>query len=234
MEGSTSKTGAADVVDRVEETAREHEAHGSAEEHLAAAAEARLIGGTQEPEETADSGRDAVEVAAKSPGHARNLSDEAKMDALEWLLTDTDEDDSPVTQKWQFNVGTEDVPIWIDWVIRPIDADTMTALREQARGANRQQRRAARETDIDVSLFNLRMVATATVEPDLRVAAERKGVVSADPLYGAVELLKHKFRGKPGIVDQIASKVMLLSGYDEDDLRRATPETTMVRAAGNS
>jgi hypothetical protein len=83
-------------------------------------------------------------------------------------------------------------------------------------------------------VFNLRMVAAATVEPDLRRRRERKGVEAADPLYGPVRTAQAQFGGKPGIVDQIAGKVMLLSGYDEDDVRRATPETTMVRAAGNS
>jgi hypothetical protein len=90
----------------------------------------------QERRETA-SRRDkvAVEVAAQSPQHAKRLTDEAKMDALTWLLADTDEDDSQVTQTWEFNVGTEDVPLWIDWTIKPLDADTMNALRRARRGA---------------------------------------------------------------------------------------------------
>lgn len=178
-----------------------------------------------------------VEIAGSDENGrgVERLDDQEKMDALAWLLADEEEGEDTRTEKWEFNVGTEERQVWIDWVIRPIDADTMTGLRQRAtarRGVNRPSRRGAPET-IDNTLFNLFMVASATVLPDLAKAAEAKGVAAADPLYGPVELLKHRFRNKPGIVDQIAAKVMLFSGYDDEDARRPTPEASMVRAAGN-
>lgn len=230
-----------DVAARIEEAQREHAQTHSAGEQMEAAQQARLIGGSPPVgptgAETISPGQTAVEVAGLSAQHAKRLSEEQKIDALAWLLQDEEDTDEVATQNWQFNVGTEDAPVWIDWTIRALDSDTMNALRQQARteGTNRSQRRAGRGDDnFDVTLFNLRMVAAATLSPDLVVAAETKGVAAADPLYGPVLLLRRRFAPKPGIVDQIAGKVMLLSGYDEEDLRRATPEQTMVRAAGNS
>lgn len=232
-----------DVAARIEEAQREHESRASTEAQMEAAQTARLIGGaatvtsTGAGAETESSGQMAVEQAGVSPSHAKRMTDEQKLDALAWLLQDEEDTDEVATQNWQFNVGTEDAPAWIDWTIKALDSDTMNLLRAQARaegGSNRAQRRASRgEADFDVTLFNLRMVAAATIEPDLAEAAGIKGVAAADPLYGPVLLLRRRFAPKPGIVDQIAGKVMLLSGYDEEDLRRATPEQTMIRAAGN-
>lgn len=207
-------------------------------EHLDAAQGARLIGAHGHGPE-GDDAESLVDMAATSPQHAKRMEPQQKVDAMAWLLASDDTIEDSRLETWQFNVGTEQNQEWIDWTIRPLDADTMTNLRSQARaeGSNRASRRASRgsgEPDFDVTAFNLRMVAAATVEPDLREAARVKGVEAADPLYGPAMLLKHRFAVKPGIVDQIAGKVMLLSGYDEDDMRRATPEIKMVNAAGNS
>lgn len=209
-----------------------------AREHLDAAQHGRLIGA--DGETTGDEGSKLLveQAGGTDPRGVDGLTPEQKVDAMAWLLADTDEGEDTRVETWQFNVGTEQAEVWIDWTIQPIDADTMTSLRQRARGSsgapNRaQRRRGGSEADFDVSLFNLFMVAAATVSPDLADAANRKGVGSADPLDGPMQLVKHRFQNKPGIVDQIAQKVMLFSGYDEEDARRATPETLMVRAAGN-
>ena len=34
-------------------------------------------------------------------------------------------------------------------------------------------------------------------------------------------VLKHRFRRKPGLIDQLAGRIMDLSGYDEEDVREA-------------
>jgi hypothetical protein len=181
----------------------------------------------------------SVEQAAHSNEGAKALTGEQHMDALDWLLQDDPTGGIEPTQTWTLNVGTDEQPRLIDWVIRPLDADTFTRLRAEARTGNRQQRRQRgrgtdEEANFDVTEFNLRMVATATVVPDLGEAARMRGMEAADPLLGPVELLKGQFRGKPGLLDQLAGYVMLFSGYDEQDVVRATPEITMVRAAGNS
>lgn len=184
-------------------------------------------------------GQSLVEQAAQSLGGAKRLDQQQRTDAMAWLLADDDEDMR--TETWEFNVGTDDNPTWVEWQVGPIDADTMKELRARARQAgsqNRQQRRqrtADGEDNFDVTLFNLLMVAHSTVSPNLgEVAAQRGVLVNGDMLAGPVEILKHRFRNKPGIVDQIAGKIMKLSGYDDDDAAKVTPQQTMVSAAGNS
>lgn len=217
--------------DTKKEAAPPAERNARADEHLDAAQTGRLI------HEGDEGAAKLVAQAAHDPKAATALSDGEKVDALSWLLADDDEGEDTRVETWQFNIGTEEMPEWIDWTIRPVDADTMNAMRQRVRG-NRTQRRArggSGEADFDVQQFNLMMVVAATVEPNLQEAATAKNVATADPFDGPVVLLKHRFRNKPGIVDQIAQKVMLFSGYDEDDARRATtPEAVMVRAAKNS
>lgn len=200
----------------------------------------RFVGarGTRPPVEVGDDALSKIDLAASSAKAAQAMPEDARVDALSWLLEASDEEGEDTrTETWDFNVGTEVAPLWLSWTIRPVDADAMNQLRAWTRtqsGGNRQQRRSQGELNFDVSLFNLRMVAFATVEPNLAEGAQRKNIVSADPLEGPMKLVKHAYRNKPGIVDQIATKIMLLSGYDEEDVRRHTPEVQMVRAAGNS
>lgn len=189
------------------------------------------------PVVTESAGRAAVDEAAQSPQAVKAMSEEKKQDAMAWLLQDAPEDPSSFVQRWEINVGTDDAPNYVEWAIKPIDADTMNQLRRRGRaeaGQNRDARRAGTEPEIDVTVLNLRMVAVATVEPDLQEASRLKGTASADPLMGPVLMLAARFRHKPGIVDQIAQRVMLFSGYDEQDIVRSAPEIKMIHAAGNS
>lgn len=197
----------------------------------------RPVGEQPEPVSSENGGRDLVEKAADSAQAAKSLTAEQHTDALAWLLQDAADDPVAITQRWELNVGTDDHPNIIEWVVRPLDADTMNGLRQRGRaeaGQNRAQRRGGQEPEIDLTLLNQRMVAAATVEPDLQKAAELKGVNSADPLMGPVLLLRQQFRHKPGLLDQVAQKVMLFSGYDDADITRKTPEMQMIQAAGNS
>lgn len=196
-----------------------------------------FVGGTIT---TSESGTpDSVEAAAKSPQHAKAMPAEEQLDAMAWLLQDDPFDGELPTQTWRVNVGTDEQPKMISWTIRPVDGDEMNRLRQDARdalGANRQVRRRSRATDaadFDVTTFNRRLVATATVEPNLAEAAEKRGLGSADPLEGPVMLLGMQFRFKPGLIDQIAAYVMEFSGFNDEDVSRATPDVTMLRAAGN-
>lgn len=178
-----------------------------------------------------------VGKAGESADAAKRLSPEEQLDALSWLLADEPETVPEITQTWVINVGTDEAPRNIDWTIKPLDADMMNFLREQTRKTsvpNRAARRTRGDVDFNVTDFNIRLVAAATVEPDLAEAARVKKVQAADPLFGPVEIIRHSFARKPGLVDQLAGKVMLFSGYDEEDVVRATPEITMMRAAGNS
>jgi hypothetical protein len=172
---------------------------------------------------------------------AKVLSPEEQLDALDWLLSDeTEEEQQAPRRLLKLNVGTDEQPKIIDWVITTLDAETFNQIRAQARleSGNRQVRRqrgrGRDEIDFDVTVYNQRVVAAATVEPDLDEAVKAKfSQPAADPLFYKVELLKARFRNKPILLDQVAGEVMLFSGADEDDVVRATPEVTMVRAAGN-
>jgi hypothetical protein len=178
-----------------------------------------------------------VEAAAQSPKATQAMTPEERVDALEWLLDDGESEQIDALQTWEINLGSDDLPKMAQWTVRPITSDEMTFLRQQGRkeaGVNRQARRAGQEPEIDASMLNLRMVALATIEPDLQHAAKVKGVAAADPLHGPVMLLRSKFARRPGLVDQIAGKIMLFSGYDEADVRRASPEMTMMEATKNS
>lgn len=215
---------------------------GTTREH----ADVRVADDSVAPEREVSEGEEAVQRAGApakvGATQVKQMAPEEQLDALTWLLTDeSEEEQQRPTRLLNLNVGTDQDTKWIEWTITTLDADTFNQIRAQTRseGGNRQQQRARRrgrgdEMDIDVTTYNLRVVAAATIVPDLDKAVEAKyGGPSADPLYYRVELLRQQFRNKPIILDQIAGEVMLFSGGDEDDVVRAT-EVTMVRAAGNS
>lgn len=173
-----------------------------------------------EPE--VDERRAAAEAIADS-SQPEKLEAEVHRDALDWLLSD--EPDEYAYEKFEIDVappGSKD-PVWLVWTLRALNADELKAARRLASGANRQQRRKASGEEADLSEINLRIVTLATVAPDLHQAAQAKGY--ADPSH----VLKHRFRNKPGIIDQLASKVLTISGYEEEAIRDAVE----VRAAGN-
>jgi hypothetical protein len=83
---------------------------------------------------------------------------------------------------------------------------------------------------VDATEAGLRTVVYGTVEPDLAEAARRKGLTAPDPAWGPMQIVKHRFRHKPGLVDQLTAEIFDISGFDEEDVR----ETKEVKAAGNS
>lgn len=140
--------------------------------------------------------------------------------ATEWFLSD---DEDPDTDYFEMNVGTPEEPRWIGWTIRSVDTEVLKRIRRQ--GENRSSRRRGGGVglgDIDPQEANARIVLEGTITPDLYEVAQKKGVQNtADPSVGAMQVLKHRFRRKPGLIDQIAGRIMDLSGYNEDDLREA-------------
>jgi len=169
---------------------------------------------------------ESIEIAA-APGGDQRLSDEDKQDATDWLLADDDDDGAEVYKTLTINVGTPDAPKRIDWTIRAIDPDEMRQIRSRAgsRGGPRGRRqRQAQTGEVDDSFANLLIVTAATVTPNVREVAKQKGI--ADPS----EVVKHRFRKKPGLIDQLAAEIFLFSGWDEEDIQEAKE----VRAAGNS
>jgi Phage XkdN-like tail assembly chaperone protein, TAC len=161
-------------------------------------------------------GKEAVRRASEG----RTLEPDAVDDATAWFLSDEEEED---TELVQLNIGSAEEPRWINWTIRSVDAEVLRRI--QRSGQNRAQRRrggAMAVPDVDPQEANVRIVVEGTVKPNLAEIARKKGVPeSADPSSASILVLKHRFRRKPGLIDQLAGRIMDLSGYDEEDVREA-------------
>jgi hypothetical protein len=161
-------------------------------------------------------GKEAVRLASEG----RTLEPEAVDEATAWFLSDEEEEE---TELVQLNIGSAEEPRWINWTIRSVDAEVLRRI--QRSGQSRAQRRRGggmNVADVDMQEANVRIVVEGTVRPDLVQIAHKKGVPeSADPASAAITVLKHRFRRKPGLIDQLAGRIMDLSGYDEEDVREA-------------
>jgi hypothetical protein len=177
-------------------------------------------------------GRSGPELIRKA-AEGTKLTAEEQADALDWFLS---AEEGEFTKAIRLNVGgpvdedgaavsADHPPRWVEWVVRPLDLDTIKRVRRQASGVSRRQRRQAAQTgEFDDTLFNLGIVVEATVSPDLLEAARRMGI--ADPR----QAVKLRFQHKSGLVGQIVGEVLDLSGYNENDVRDASE----VAAAGES
>lgn len=178
-----------------------------------------------------------AETPQKSPHQAMVQAAQTKTDdvpeatvssALAWFM----EDEEFVHQGTkQLNVGTEDQPRWIEWTYRSLtgaEIDGVNRASTPARGARRQ----GAERNIDE--VQRRIVALATVDPDLDAIADSKGVQRSvgDPLWHRMQILDWRFRNKSGLITQLSGEIMALSGYDEDDIR-GVPRDEPGVAAGN-
>jgi hypothetical protein len=175
----------------------------------------------QPDDDEAPRAREAIARAAKDPNA---MTPEEVVDATDFLLDDDPDNDAPLEDTVELNVGTPAKPVWMKWTIRAIEEDTLAQInRMGAANVNRQQRRQ-RSKAVDTTMTNARVVAAGTVYPDLTQLCRDKGI--ADPAM----LVRMKFRRKPGLLIQLAGEVLTLSGFDDDDVR----ESQEVVAAGNS
>lgn len=135
--------------------------------------------------------------------------------ALQWFLDDTE---PTFHRTLELNVGQDDKPNFVKWTIRALSGEEIAGINRQASG-NRNARRAGGERDLDE--VQRRVVALATVEPDLDAVVKLKhaDTSQSDPLWARANVLAHRFRHKPGLITQLSGQVMDLSGYDEDDVR---------------
>jgi hypothetical protein len=170
-------------------------------------------------------------LATQAPRTRAQVDDETASDALEWLLSDAGDDEESIsTRSIEINVGTPQMPNWISWTIRNVDRVLLRQLQDQRSGSRAQRRGGQMVGDMDPERTALRIVSHGTVEPDLDKAADVKKVQrTPDPHYHRMQILAHRFRNKPGLIDQLAGEIFDLSGYDEGAIREAKE----VRAAGN-
>lgn len=146
--------------------------------------------------------------------------DEAK-DALDWFLSD---EEIPLTKTLKITLGEREYL----WEIRAIDFDTIKRARKLAEEGGQLAAKRARQTgvapEVDSQQANARIIVAATIKPDLRHAAavkmQQDGLshTSPDVDFPAMQLVLHRLRTKPGIIDQIAGAILNLSGYDEEDV----------------
>jgi hypothetical protein len=170
-------------------------------------------------------GHDAVREAGDPAGGERavqSMSPEQRDSATAWFMEDdeTIEGPPPLTAI-ELNVGTAESPKWVEWKIRPLDMDTIDAIRQRARGGSRTARRRGEIGEVNEMRAALGMVVAATIDPNLAEIARKKSDTGSRYAVSPEEVLKHRFRDKPGLILQISGKVMEVSGYDDEDLREA-------------
>jgi hypothetical protein len=158
--------------------------------------------------------RAAVEKAAEG---RKDLTDEDVMDATAWFLEEEPEGEAERAVKTlEIDVGIEK-PRIIRWVVGSLDRERIAEIRTQAREqvAKRRGRRRSQDPfdDSDEMIANVRIAAEGTITPDLRDSGVRGKY--ADP----ADALKHKFRHKSGIIDQLAGAVIKISGYSAEDVQ---------------
>jgi hypothetical protein len=66
---------------------------------------------------------------------------------------------------------------------------------------------------MDPMKANLGIASEGTIKPDLKAIADGIGTQDVG------EVLKRRMAHKPGLIDQIASEVLTVSGYNDDDVR---------------
>lgn len=150
-----------------------------------------------------DTGGEAVRAAARG-----KVNPETADAATEWFLSD----EEPLHKTVEINVGSEDEERWIPWVVRPIDLEVLRRIRRQSANTSR---RGGPE-GVDEIQANLQIVVAGTVSPDLKALAKQRGVPAPE------ELLRLRFVQKPGLLGNLASEILTLSGYDDASLRDPT------------
>jgi hypothetical protein len=139
------------------------------------------------------------------------VSDTEATSALEWFLSEEPDEDVEQTHTIEINVGVGDTQHWISWVVRPIDGDVLRRIQRQTSA----MRRRGRQDDLAVDqLGNLKVIVAGSVEPDIEAIAVQQG----KPPEG---ILLKRFAKKPGLIAQLATQIMALSGFDDDDVRDA-------------
>lgn len=141
----------------------------------------------------------------------RPVSENEATSALEWFLSEEPDEDGEQTHVIELNVGVGDREHWISWTVRPIDGDVLRRIQRQTSA----MRRRGRTDDLAVDqLGNLKVIVAGSVEPDIEAIAEQQG----KPPEG---ILLKRFAKKPGLIAQLATQIMALSGFDDDDVRDA-------------
>lgn len=151
---------------------------------------------------------EAVSAVGRGSDKAQDLAD-----ATAWFLSD---EPTPLAVrtfglnvgKWNDEKGAYEDFV-VNWTVQAISREKIRSIQRMSLPAKRR----ATGGDPDSMKANLGIAAEGTTTPDLREIAAEIGTQDVG------EVLKRRFAYKPGLIDQIASEVLTVSGYDEDDVR---------------
>lgn len=107
----------------------------------------------------------------------------------------------------------------VNFKIQVVDRDEIKALRKRAERKNPDG-----TTEVDDMEANLQLAVAGLLEPDMHDPKMLK--VRGQEFVDPADALRARFAHKPGLIDQIATKITQISGYDDKDVKE-------VRAAGN-
>lgn len=188
-----------------------------------------LSEGDTEPRASIDPA-EAVKAAA-DPAVTRNpkaLDERAVSAATAWFV-DADEavaSESEIeTKTLEINWGDDDNPDRMNWTVKAVDGDLLRAIRKRE-----SLTKEARRTGIpDEYSIQLQVIVAGTVDPDMAEAAKMRSAQTGERIT-SLDMVRRRFKKRPGFVPQIATHIMRLSGFDDESIT----EQDQVTAAGNS
>lgn len=157
--------------------------------------------------------RQAVEKLAE--GKEEPTEDEI-VDATEWFLGQDEDEGERAVKTLEIDVGISKPKI-IRWVVGSLDRDRIAEIRREAREIVQRRHGKRRGMDpLDESpemIANVRIAVEGTISPDF--SDDRVRGKFADP----ADAMRHRFKAKSGLIDQIAGHVILLSGFSSEDVQ---------------
>lgn len=167
---------------------------------------------------TNDSSDRAAAVAAVADKAPDKITATEASAATEWFMSPSEEEVASAVIPVNIAAAGAKEKI-VDFKVQVVDRDVIRAIRKSAEVKNAD---GIRETDEMEA--NLRIVVEGLIDPDLKDPAMLtvRGQKYMDP----ADALKARFAFKPGLIDQLAGKIVQVSGYDDSDVKE-------VKAAGN-
>lgn len=165
-------------------------------------------------------GKPAVLAAATNPPEA--IADSTAINATDWFLGAEANDDETVAWAWlPVNVaGPGKKERLVNFKIQVLDRDVIDQKRKEAT-----RTKADGTSDMDGMEANLRIAIEGILEPNIKGDAKFR-VVRGQEFMDPGDALRARFAHKPGVIDQIAGKILEISGYNNTDVKE-------VKAAGN-
>jgi hypothetical protein len=181
----------------------------------------------QTPEKTTDDdltgGRaGAVEAAAEATKDVPVGPKTAQL-ASDWFLdNESIEAESVASALVPMNVAPPGQPAhWVDFKVQVLSRERIKQIRDES--TSRMPDGSEKSDDMEA---NLRMAVEALLDPPIRTDPAYR-VVRGQTFIDPGDALKARLAHKPGLIDQLAGRIVEMSGYNSSDVKE-------VRAAGNS